>query len=305
MLAFVVSSRDVPKPPPRTQVLVIYKRSNLQQLQRPGGDGKLQRFLEEDSDAAQRLQKAHERHLRTVEQARLVLRELGARATFRQRYEGGDASACDLVVTLGGDGTFLWASHLVDAHTPVVAINSAPESSVGHFCSATPDTMADALRAALAHELSVSHLTRMRVSVNDDTISNRVLNDVLFAHSTPGATSRYLIGLEGRAEEQKSSGVWVGPAAGSTAAMRSAGGKVLPLDSTQLQFVVREPYRPNGSRFDLVCGLIEIGQEFELRSLMDGGRLYLDGAKRRYRVGLGDRIALKQSSEPLLLLRRL
>ena len=40
-----------------------------------------------------------------------------------------------LVVTVGGDGTLLAASHLVGGGVPVVGINSSPRSSVGFFCA--------------------------------------------------------------------------------------------------------------------------------------------------------------------------
>ena len=40
----------------------------------------------------------------------------------------------DLVVTIGGDGTLLAASHAI-GDTPILGINSAPDFSVGFFCS--------------------------------------------------------------------------------------------------------------------------------------------------------------------------
>ena len=79
----------------------------------------------------------------------------------------------------------------------------------------------------------------MRVELNGESLHDRVLNEALFCHASPAATSRYILrvaradGAEPDVladEEQKSSGLWVGPAAGSTAAQRSAGGSVLPLD---------------------------------------------------------------------------
>ena len=82
------------------------------------------------------------------------------------------------------------------------------------------------------------HLSRMSVIRNGAPVSTRVLNDALFCHRSPAATTRYILKLGKLVEEQKSSGFWIGPAAGSTAAQRSAGGKILPLASTDLQLVV-------------------------------------------------------------------
>jgi len=94
----------------------------------------------------------------------------------------------------------------------------------------------------------------------------------------------------------------VGPAAGSTAAQRSAGGKVLPLDSSQMQFVVREPYMPNGTRYALTKGLLAPDEELQITSKIHGGRLYVDGPHLKRKVDLGSIILLKRSPEPLTVL---
>ena len=99
-----------------------------------------------------------------------------------------------------------------------------------------------------------------------------------------------------------SSGVWVGPAAGSTAALRSAGGKVLPIGSQKLQFVVREPYRGLGDRYELVKGMIAPGDALEITSRMTKGRIFLDGTQKVHAVHIGDRIRVTLSDEPLTLL---
>ena len=65
------------------------------------------------------------------------------------------------------------------------------------------------------------------------------LNDVLVAHVQPAATSRYRLTLGRRSEEHRSSGLWVATAAGSTAGIRSAGGRPMPLTSRRIQFRAR------------------------------------------------------------------
>jgi hypothetical protein len=81
----------------------------------------------------------------------------------------------------------------------------------------------------------------MCVTTNGRPVARRILNDALFCHASPAATSRYIVELGGVVEEHKSSGFWIGPAAGSTAAQRSAGGKIMPLTAQELQLVV-SPY---------------------------------------------------------------
>ena len=142
----------------------------------------------------------------------------------------------------------------------------------------------------------------MQVSLNGDVVSNRVLNDALFCHQSPAATSRYILELDEVIEEQKSSGLWIGPAAGSTAAQRSAGGKVLPLTSKSIQLVVREPYTPTGRPYQLNRAIIKKDQQLQIRSKSRKMRMFLDGPDRVIRVDVGDRLQFCRSPEPLKLL---
>jgi NAD+ kinase len=184
----------------------------------------------------------------------------------------------------------------------MLAINSAPDTSVGYFCAGDSHNVDEVLAAALEGTLKSSRLARMRVEVSDDVISTRVLNDALYCHESPAATSRYILEYGGDQERQMSSGVWVGPAAGSTAAIRSAGGKVLPNGSQKIQFVVREPYRGVDNKYHLVKGMVAPGEELRITSRMTKGRIFLDGTQKVYSIGIGDRIRMALSSEPLTLL---
>ena len=132
--------------------------------------------------------------------------------------------------------------------------------------------------AALEGRLKSVLLTRMIVEVNRRIRARRVLNEALFSHPSPAATSRYILRHRRRQEEQRSSGFWIGPAAGSTAAQRSSGGLVLPLGSTSLQLVVREPYRPWGRpSYRMLRLLIGRREELVVRSKMSEAHVFLDG----------------------------
>ena len=107
---------------------------------------------------------------------------------------------------------------------------------------------------------------------------------------------------DGVEEAQKSSGMWIAPSAGSTAAIRSAGGSILPPGSRKLQFVVREPYHPPLGAYRLRKGLIPSGQSLVVYSQMREGRLYIDGPRVMHEVGIGQKLTFTESPEPLRLL---
>lgn len=251
-----------------------------------------------------RWRKAHLAHQLTLKRVQQTLRALGAKITvLRSPGVVFDATDASLVVTVGGDGTLLAASHHVGS-IPILGVNSSPEHSVGFFCPAHIGNLEPTLERALDGTLTSVALSRMQVSVNGRIVSRRVLNEALFCHAIPAATSRYVVSFRGKSEEQRSSGVWVSTAAGSTGAARSAGGRLLPFTSRQLQLIVREPYLE--ARRELVPIPVELDRlTFEppdtlaLLSKMEDARLYLDGPFRQVPVGLGDRVVCCVSNEPL------
>ncbi len=248
------------------------------------------------------MRRSHEDHERTIEEVGRALDKLGADALWvRRAHAPFEANGAALVLTVGGDGTLLAASHRLST-TPILGINSAPSHSVGFFCGTRKGHAAEAIAKALDGKMKALSLTRMTVRRNDETISTRVLNDALFCHHSPAATTRYILKLGRIVEEQKSSGFWIGPAAGSTAAQRSAGGKILPLASPVLQLDAREPYTPEGEELRLVRSLVPEGKELLVRSKIRDGRLFIDGPHDSIAIGMGDRLVFRRSPESLTVL---
>lgn len=298
--------------PPSPRVALLVKRSLYTIFVEEKRDERMQELLLRGDATVARLEEAHAAHQRAADEVRAALASIDARVTELDRFpEEGVTLEADLVVSVGGDGTLLRASHAAGP-TPVLGVNSAPDHSVGFFCAARGATLADALRRAQAGRIARATLTRMEVTIGERVVSSRVLNDALFCHASPAATSRYIIELAARgedgfpgetiSEEQKSSGFWIGPAAGSTAAQCSAGGKVLPLESEALQLVVREPYTPKGERYRLRHTLVRPGEELVVRSKIRDATLFVDGPDEVHRAGYGDVLRFRKAAVPLVIL---
>jgi NAD+ kinase len=105
-----------------------------------------------------------------------------------------------------------------------------------------------------------------------------------------------------RSEEHRSSGVWVGTAAGSTGALRSAGGRVLPLSSRALELVVREPYLGEDRPYRWEKVVVSPGKAISVQNKMQDARLFLDGPFKQLNVRLASVLAFAISDEPLGLL---
>jgi len=304
-------------------VLVLAKKSALRmhlERQDEARHSRVERLLRDNDPTVQRMAGAHRQHEACLAEVSEALAACGCEAKLvmaaaldefkvvidPRQVEGGATSTSparrpDMVVTVGGDGTLLAASHAV-SDTPILAINSAPDYSVGFFCGGRLGNVRETLEKALAGKLPVSELTRMKVEKDEHLLTTRVLNEVLVCCASPAATTRYLLEHRGEVEEQKSSGIWIGPAAGSTAAQRSAGGRVLPLTSDKLQFVVREPYTPAGYELRLPRGLVARGESLSVRVKMSDGRVFVDGPHEVHSVTIGDHLRFSASDEPLRLL---
>jgi NAD+ kinase len=286
----------------RPRVAVVSKRSAYRERVEEQKDARIRRLLAAGDPSVARLRASHDEHEATMSEVLATLSVLGVEIVFMGRAgESFDSTLVDLVITVGGDGTLLSASHCV-SHVPILGINSAPSHSVGFFCGAQRGNAAVAIGRALQGELRRAVLSRMQVRQNDKVVHARVLNEALFCHISPAATSRYLVSFNGVEEEQKSSGFWVGPAAGSTAAQRSAGGRVLPLTSKDLQLVVREPYTPHGERYDLRRVLIPSTELLVVRSKMHEAKLFVDGPNRSLDVQFGDVLEFSRAPEELTVL---
>jgi NAD+ kinase len=281
------------------RVVIAAKRSSWQKYVEELADPLTLSLIESGDPTVARMRAAHDAHESTLREVEIAVRELGMIATeVSPPHHAFSVEGQDLVITVGGDGTLLAASRSV-VGVPILGVNSAPGFSIGFFCAAEQGKVIDSLRSFVKGRLKPVSLTRMEVLRNGESLSRRVLNDALLCHNSPAATSRYILSVNGQTEDQRSSGFWIGPAAGSTAAQRSAGGKVLPLAATDLQLVVREPYNPYGHPMMITRALIASGEEVSVRSKMHDARLFLDGPHERFDVGVGDHIVFRRSAEPL------
>lgn len=283
-------------------VILVAKKSAYHRYVEQKQDAHTQTLLKNADPAVASWLASHEEHERTLGEVKAALAKIGAKVTLRAAsHTPFDTSEADLVLTVGGDGTLLSASHNV-RQVPVLGVNSSPSFSVGFFCAANSVSLGDMLADALADRSERVVLTRMRVMLNGELVSNRVLNEALYCHASPAATSRYILEVSSASEEQRSSGFWVGPAAGSTGALHSAGGSVLPLSAHELQLVVREPYTPAGQRYELLKLIIPENEHVAVRSKMQDASMFLDGPYKRAAVRLGDIASFSVSDEPLTLL---
>ncbi|WP_179131597.1 NAD(+)/NADH kinase [Candidatus Entotheonella palauensis] len=282
------------------RLLVVYKKSYYELY----GDESQKR---RDGTARQRyasirqtMECSHEENQQTLTTVCQVLEAANVSYDCIYRGELEPISGYDLILSVGGDGTLLEVSRYA-GDTPVLGVNSDPTRSTAFFCAADRATIGERFADLLNDTLELVPLTRLQLAINDQVLPFYALNDLLIAHINPAAMAAYELVIGAECERQKSSGIWLSTAAGSTAGIRAAGGRVLPLHSRQRQCLVREPYVGNGSRYRLLQGIVSPDTVIEVTSRMRRGGVFIDGPHLRYTLGLGDKLSVTLAPTPLRL----
>ncbi|KAF3795042.1 putative NADH kinase [Nymphaea thermarum] len=257
-------------------------------------------------------------HNKTIKLCESVLQHKSLEWETIMRNElSGPIHHFDLVVTVGGDGTLLRASHYMDGSIPVLGVNSDPTQpeeveekneefdatrSTGYLCAATAESFEQVLTDIVDNTRKPSELSRIAVTVNNRPLPTHALNDILIAHPCPAAVSRFSFRIRDSETystlvNSRSSGLRVCTAAGSTAAMLSAGGFPMPISSKDLQYMVREPILP-GASAHLMHGSVKSNNSMHIFWNCKG-HIYIDGCHAFHPVVQGDAIEVSAKA-PIL-----
>ncbi len=287
------------------RVLLVVKETALEKLgqQQSAGVRHMRRLLAADDQSVANIKPAHDEHQASVRAVREALADRSLEVVERLQIPKHPIRDFDLVITVGGDGMVLGVSHAVRDATPVLGVNSAPSFSVGYLTGCVASSFGhvlDKLRHGRCQPLEVQ---RLRVRIGRRWIKEPVLNDVLFCADNPAVMTRYRLVWPGGEELQRSSGVWISTPAGSTSALASAGGPILPLSARQFAFIVREPYAPPGNAVRFKSAVLVHEDRLSIECRILGASVFLDGSHRHYPVHFGETVSFILGGAPLRLVR--
>ncbi|VVB79820.1 NAD kinase [uncultured archaeon] len=243
-------------------------------------------------------------HLSTLKKVKDILskREISFVSALSGELREDFYEGVDLVISIGGDGTFIRASHLVKNQL-ILGINSEPEKSEGFLKSLKADEM-EILESILEGNFKIIERQRIKVILNGKILDELALNDVYVGTSTQFHSSRYIIDFNDAKEEQRSSGVIVTTGTGSSAWYKSAGGSCFGFDEKTLKFIVREPYMGNRLyRATILSGEIPEDRSIRFESTRDyGGIVTVD--QEIYDFNKRDSVEVSLSEIPLKVIVR-
>lgn len=255
-----------------------------------------------------RIKLAHEEHQQALSKMRSALREAGLeyKDVNVDQEDWAPESDTKFVITLGGDGTLLAASHRVQTNKIVLIGIRSSGTSVGYLCVGGVDRIENILSDMGSGQLKIFESSRLEVEVfpADGSPSYKTppaLNDFLYSNSNPAATTKYRLSLGGQSETHKSSGLWVSTAVGSSAGIHAAGGVIMPKDDKKFQFVVRELMRGVGRSFNLVKGFFDPDEStLVIENRCENAIVAADGNHGVTQINWGDKLRFHRAT-PILI----
>ncbi len=205
-------------------------------------------------------------------------------------------SGKDLVITLGPDGLVINTAKYL-TNEPILALNPDPARIDGVLIPFHMYSAEEVIGIAFQGQARIKPVSMAKAKLSDGQALYAV-ND-LFIGARTHVSARYRLELDGKFEDQSSSGIIISTGAGSTGWLRSivtgsyqvvghfaSGGTKIPgnniyrLDwsSPQLVFAVREPFPSLTSTTGITFGWLGEGKNLVITSFMSGnGVIFSDG----------------------------
>lgn len=211
-------------------------------------------------------------------------------------------ATCDVMISLGGDGTFLSAAHYESARDlPKTGVNLG---SVGFLQEIDLDRLERALKMIVDGDYRIELRSLLKASCYDTgghvTLVDEALNDVVLARGNRAKSVEVALDIDGeRVEDIAGDGVIVATPTGSTAYSLSAGG---PIIEPRAQVNVITPLCPHSlqNRAFVTCADSVI--TLRLISNQEGAYLTIDG-RGGHEMTTGDRVTIETSDRQVQYIR--
>jgi len=210
-------------------------------------------------------------------------------------------AAADLILVLGGDGTFLATARLAgEREVPIVGVNLG---SLGFLTEITLDEIRHTLQSALEGDITIDRRRMLRAVVRRRggvKETYQALNDAVLSRGSLGRTIDIEANVDGVFLALfKADGVIIATPTGSTAYSLSAGG---PLVHPSVRVVVLAPICPHTLSVRPIVIDDDAKLEFRLRSPGEELLLTLDG-QQTVSLGPEDAIEVVRSPHSVCLVR--
>lgn len=235
-------------------------------------------------------------HHKTLKVIKETFREFDIKASFVYR---GDISHQhfrnkDLIIAVGGDGTFIRVGHHIKDGSPILGVNSDPNRKEGFFLRANRKNFRNRLMRLMKGNYKIISLLRLQAKVGR-IWTEPAVNEIFFGHVKSYRMVRYDVKVRGKEEFQKSSGFIASTGAGSHAWVLAAGGKRMKIDSNKIQYRTREPHHGKLTRQSLTKGFLNRNEEILITPKTRSGVIVIDSLSKEYFTKVDKPVTIKSS----------
>lgn len=201
----------------------------------------------------------------------------------------------DVVVAIGQDGLVANTLKYLTVQ-PLIGVNPDPKRWDGYLLPFRVTDLFLILPEVFAQKRQIKEVTLAKAQLNDGQVLYGV-NDLFIGQKTH-VSARYQLSLEGKSEQQSSSGIIISTGLGSTGWLKSilTGAAAIAGDTSSekanvgrrgfswsadlLYYTVREPYPSRSTSAGLVFGQIKKTAQMTVHSLMpENGVIFSDGVE--------------------------
>ena len=206
----------------------------------------------------------------------------------------------NLVISVGGDGTFLRTSHFIKDNTLILGVNSDYKLKEGFYLKANSRNFENILKKIIKNEFEILRLNRLKAKINGKELPIYALNEFFIGRKKSYDLARMYVKIGNKKEFQKNSGVIVGTASGSHAWIYSAGGKKMPLASNRFQYVVREPFHGRLLKeYKLKKRILNKNQKIIIIPEMYDSILVADSGSKEYPLKINSKVEISMGDKKL------
>lgn len=205
-----------------------------------------------------------------------------------------DFNNIDLALSLGGDGTFLSASHFIENQL-ILGANTDIKNSEGALTSISLKKLERKLSHIFSGKYKIKKYHREKVIIhktNKKIETEFALNETYIGNKNPHHPSNYKIIHKNKEEKQRSSGILISTGTGSTAWYKAMGGRKFKRTKPILKFKIRELFTGRIYKQKIKNGTINHKDSLIIISKMNHGILSIDSI-RNYSLKQDDKIEIK------------
>ena len=237
----------------------------------------------------------------TLDKAKKCLQahKITYRAVKRESLTPKLCKSSDLIIVIGGDGTFLRTAQKIFDKTPVLPVSSDTKYNEAFYSRATPEDFCEKFEKILKSKFKITKLKRLEAKINGKKIRTLAANEIFIGNSKPYHTSRYVLSIKNKEEFQKSSGIIITTNSGNTGWARSASKKELKIPKNCFGYVVREAYFGKLTKPKLLQGTLKSGDVLKITSEMHEGILVTDSSYEEHKLTDRFKAEIKLSKKDL------